>query len=443
MAFKDNYYKLLCEREALKMQFLAQKSPIAKFIKNSLQLWYASQWDKDDPMHLFYGYGLPQFAIFRQIERKRALDGAREADSTGNLSAFTEPFESMVQNLIKVGENLQEYYECENIYEALREFHTAGFANPFSEKHIQGLAVEVRKRQKIDFVDSPLISEEVHNRVVGAMIRLAKLNLAERVDVLKTKAPACLGYPMGGVERGVKLGLTYDSKDPLKSLFNNWHEIGHACYRQFIPPGYMVGGRAMDESIAFMFEYHIGYSKEFIQFLLDNGLRNCGYDIASLEFEMRKINIDTKRINTNPLRHPIDIFIHSQFEQIIINEEKTGTPPEAIFAGVIEPYRDIFPEDYSFYQDAHTRGGVFGDREAYNAGYAGAFQLGQLLDVTMDNMVDIVRTIAKSKSKHFAPAIERITGAPLSVKYYMLWIEQVYNISKNNIAAQAYELETV
>lgn len=441
MAFKDNYYELLCEREALKMEFLAQKSPVVAFIKNSLHLWYASQWDKNDPSKIFYGHGMPQFAIFRQIERKRSLEGAREADRTGNHSVFTEPFESMVQNIIKIGEDLRDYYECETVYEALREFHTPGFSNPFGERHIHVLANEVARRQQNKFDELPIISKNVHDHIITKLVQLAQLDLENSIELMDTEAPACLGYAMGGVNKGVKLGLTYNSNDPLKSLLNNWHEIGHACYRQFMPVGYTVAGRAMDESIAFLFEYHIGYSDEFSQFLLDNGLSECGYDKKILKRALSTINRNTVRIETNPLRHPIDIYVHSRFEEIIVNEENIGQPPEAIFAEVIEPFKHIFPDNYSFYQDAHTRGGIFGDREAYNAGYAGAFQLGQLLNINLDNLVDTVHTIAKSRAEYFAPGIERLTGKPLSLQHYMNWIEAIYGISNSSYSLQK-ELQT-
>ncbi|GEM_PF-2558179 len=428
LAFKDNYYKLLCEREALKMQFLAQKSPVAAFVKNSLQLWYAAQWDKNDPSRIFYGYGLPQFAIMRQIERKRSLEGAREAEKTGKLSVFTEPFESMVQNIIRIGEELQDYYECETPYEALREFHTPGFANPFSASHIHALAKAVGDRQGQAHVDVPNIPQTTHDIIIGKMLELAEIDLHHNVELMNVEAPACLGYPESGIEKGVKLGLTYNADNPLKSLLNNWHEIGHACYRQFMPAGYMVAGRAMDESIAFMFEYHIGYSDEFLAFLLENGLEECGYDKAMLKAAFTTVDKNTKRIETNPLRHPVDIFVHSRFEEILVNEENVGQPPEAVFANVIEPFKNIFPDDYSFFQDAHTRGGIFGDREAYNAGYAGAFQIGTLMNVTLDNMVDTVKIIAKSRSEYFAPAIHRWTGKPLSIHYYMNWISETFDV---------------
>lgn len=432
MPYQEAYYKLLCEREALKMEFLARKSPIGRFVKNSLQLWYASQWKKDDPACTFYGYGMPQFAIFRQIERKRALEGARHADETGNDLLFTEPFESMVHSLIKIGEDLKDIYDYETVYEAMREFHTPGFTNPFSEKNINGLASEVRKRQRETNINLPHISRDTHDKIIQAMIKLAQLDLDERVEIIETEAPACLGYAMGGVVKGVKLGLTYEAHDPLKSLYNNWHEIGHACYRQYIPHGYMVAGRAMDEAIAFLFEYHIGYSDDFLQFLLENGLADCGYDLKLLQSALKVVNRNTKRIDTNPLRHPIDVYIHSRFEETLINEVEEGVPPEVIFAKVIEPYKDIFSDDYSFYQDAHTRGGIFGDREAYNAGYAAAFQLGDILDITMENMIEKVRIISRSRSEHFAPAIERLTGRSLTIRHYMEWIEKVYGVVQSN-----------
>lgn len=438
MAFRDNYYQLLCEREALKMQFLAQKSPVSRFIKNSLQLWYASQWDKSDPSRVFYGHGLPQFSVFRQIERKRSLEGARQADASGDLLVFLEPFESMVQNIIKIGESLRDYYEFETVYEALREFHTAGFSNPFSHHHISGLAKEVAKRQQDGYSDLPPVPKDVHDRIIRAMVDLAKLDLEHRVELMDVEAPACLGYPAGGVERGVKLGLTYNPDDPLKSLLNNWHEIGHACYRQFIPLGYMVAGRAMDEAVAFLFEYHVGYSDEFLQFMLDNGLSECGYDLGMMKSALREVNRNTPRIEANPLRHPVDIFVHSRFEEILVNEEDAGTPVDAIFANVIEPYKHIFPDDYSFYQDAHTRGGIIGDRESYNAGYAAAFQLGKVLDVGMDNLVETVRIIAKSRAEYFAPSIERFTGQALSARYYMQWISDVYDISLTEKAEKTH-----
>jgi Zn-dependent M32 family carboxypeptidase len=410
------------------MRFLAQESPIAAFIKNSLQLWYASQWEKDkNPAHIFYGYGSPQFAIFKQIERKRCLEGARKADNTGDLTHFIEPFEPMIQNIIAVGEELADFYHIDSAYEALREFHTDGYSTPFTKDNIGSLTLMVRSLQSDQGnVDYPHISRELHDKIINAMLGLAQIDIQHRVEILQTEAPACLGYVFGSVERGVKLGLTYGEKDPLKSLFNNWHEIGHACYRQHIPQGYMIAGRAMDEAIAFLFEYHIGYSDEFLQFLLDSGLRECGYTLPLLQSYIRQVKCDTSRIETNPLRHPIDIYINAEFEKSLLQEDGQGERPDVLFLKIIEPYRDIFPEGYSFYADSHIRGGIFGDREAYNAGYAAAFQLGHLLEIDMGNLVETVKIISNLQTHHFSKAIYLLTAQPLTIEYYNQWISKYF-----------------
>lgn len=413
---------LLYEREALKMQILADHPKIPAFIRNSYQLWMVAQWGKKTPHDVFYGTGWIHEVLGRQLARKSCMAHWRDAKVTGNAVQLVEPTTTVLGYTRDIANELQEFMGVDTPYDALIEFQTPGFVNPLTTDDFLKIRDFVRKGQ----VDNPVgghpdVPVDVQNHIIKRMIDIAGID-TDKVEIFyDTAHPACLGY--GGVEQGVKLGVTHDPHmTPFKSLITNWHEIGHAVYRQSIPYGNFVAGRAMDEAIAFLFEYYIGYSDDFMQMMLDEGLGKCGYDMDMLKRHATEIVRNTKRIETNPIRHFIDIDLCEQLERALVNEEIEAEDCEVFWARLIEPYADILPTDYPYYYDVHMMSGIYGDRPCYNPGMLAAMQIGNARKVVMGNFNDVVYDIAQSGHDSFNTAITDITGQPLSTEPFFKWM---------------------
>lgn len=417
---------LLYQREALKLEILADRPKIMAFIKNSYQLWMSAQWDKKSATDVFYGTGWIHDVLGRQLARKSCMAKWKDAKITGDTTQLIEPVTSVLGYTDELAAALQDFFKTDTPYQAMVEFQTPGYSNPLTANDMAGFHQMVLEKQVDNPVDNhPPVPVEVQDKIIRCMIDIAGIDIGKVEILYDTAHPACLGY--GGVSQGVKLGITHDPHmTPFKSLITNWHEIGHAVYRQSIPYGNMVAGRAMDEAMAFLFEYWLGYSDDFMQMLLDEGLSKCGYDSAMLTANATEIVRNTKRIETNPIRHIIDIDLCEQLEKALLNDEIEPEDCENFWAAIIEPYADILPKDYPYYYDVHMMSGIYGDRACYTPGLLAAMQIGDTKNVTMDNFKDVVMDISLSGHSQFDKAVNTITGEALSANAYKKWIDKVF-----------------
>ena len=418
---------LLYAREALKIEILANRPKVMTFIKNSYQLWFAAQFNQHDASDAFYGSGNVYQVLGRQLARKDCMSAWRKAKATGKTIYLVEHVATVLNYTRELAMNVQDVNKANSAYDALVEFQTPGFINPLNDDDYDFIHKFV-KEQQIDqssSYDCPDVPIAIHNHIIARMIDIAGLDM-NKVEILYDVAhPACLGY--GGVEKGVKLGISHDpNMTPFKNILTNWHEIGHAAYRQSIPYGHFVAGRAMDEAMAFLNEYWVGYSEDFLQFLLDEGLRHCGYNMQILKASAGAIIRDTKRIETNPVRHIIDINLCEQLERALVNEDIDGEDAEIFWSKIIEAYADILPKDYPYYYDVHMMSGIYGDRACYTPGLLAAMQIGQSKSVTFDNISNHVRDIALSGYSRFDDAVHMITSTPLSKDAFMAWMDKMF-----------------
>ena len=416
---------LLYRREALKIEILADRPRVLPFIKNSYQLWMAAQWGRETPRDVFYGAGGFRDVLGRQLARKSCMDQWRKAKATGDPSLLPGYVTPILAYTRDIASELQDFLGTETPYDALVEFQTPGFINPIKEDDLSSIHDFVRSRQTEEVVDHPPVPIAVQDYIIDQMLHLAGIR-DQKVEILyDTAHPACLGY--GGHEKGVKLGITHDpNMTPFKSLITNWHEIGHAVYRQSIPYGYHIAGRAMDEAMAFLFEYWIGYSEDFMQMLLDCGLKECGYDMAMLKAHSSEIIRNTKRIETNPVRHILDIDLCEQLERALINGDIEGEDCEVFWAKIIDPYADILPEDYPYYYDVHMMSGIYGDRACYTPGLLAAIQIGESMQVTLSNLQETVKSVSESGHDRFVDAIMDITRTPLTKEAFWRWKQKKF-----------------
>ena len=412
---------LLYRREALKIEILADRPKIMAFIKNSYQLWMAAQWTQKTARDVFYGAGGFHNVLGRQLARKTSIDKWRIAKVTGDGSQLPESVVTILSHTRELATKLQDFLQSDTSYDALVEFQTPGFFNPLEKQDFLDVHDFVRRRQtEEEEGEHPPVPIAVQDYIIDQMLHIAGID-EQKVEILyETAHPACMGY--GGHDKGVKLGITHDpNMTPFKSLITNWHEIGHAAYRQSIPHGNYVAGRAMDEAMAFLFEYWIGYADDFMQMLLDCGLKDCGYDMGMLKAHSKEIVRDTKRIETNPIRHIIDIELCEQIERSLINGDIEGEDCEVYWSKITEPYSNILPEDYPYYYDVHMMSGIYGDRACYTPGMLAAMKIGEEKQVTLSNLQEVVISVSESGHDRFDDAVLAITGEPLSKDAFWRW----------------------
>jgi Zn-dependent M32 family carboxypeptidase len=163
-----------------------------------------------------------------------------------------------------------------------------------------------------------------------------------------------------------------------------------------------------------------------MQMMLDEGLSSCGYDMQMLKSHATDIIRNTKRIETNPIRHLIDIDLCEKLERALVNGDIEGEDCEVFWAKIIDVHADILPVDYPYYYDVHMMSGIYGDRASYNPGLLGAMQIGESKNVTLDNLNEVVHDIAQSGHDRFDEAIQSVTGQPLSKSAFWNWKNEIF-----------------
>jgi Zn-dependent M32 family carboxypeptidase len=361
----------------------------------------------------------------RLLARKSCMTAWIEIKKDNNQTRLIEPMATVLDYSRKLADALQDHFNSKTPYDALLEFQTPGYCNPIGKDDLKKLQNQLLDKQEDVSVTLPPVDHHVLKRIIQGLVDVAQVDRF-KVEIIDNVAhPACLGY--GGVPKGVILGLTYDYDDPILGILTNWHEIGHAVYRQFIPNGSVIHGRAMDEAVAFLFEHVIGRSDGFLKMLLDAGLKECGYDLDLLRHAVRRFDRQTQRIETNPLRHIIDISICDQFERMMINNEIEAEDAEITWLELTKPYKNILPDFYPYYWDVHQMTGIYGDRACYNPGLIAAFQLAEVQTLDITNLNEFVtQKISLCNEKAFDQAIKTITGKPLSIDAFWKWVNDFY-----------------
>lgn len=434
----DDIYR----RETLKIEILADKPVIPAFIRNSYALWMASQFGAKTPEKVFYGSGAVHQVLGRLLARKSCMAAWRQSKEDGQALRLIEPMATVLDHARRIASDMQAFMGTETPYEALVHFQTPGYINPLERADITLLAEQVKERQKTQHLPIPPLSRDDQRAIIMELLTVAKIDLT-KVEIIEDVAhPACLGY--GGVAGGVKLGLTYDFDDPVTGILTNWHEIGHAVYRQSIPYGRIVAGRAMDEAVAFLFEHHVGRNDHFLEFLLDHGLRDKGYDLPMLQAHVRQVDRDTKRVETNPLRHSIDIQLAEDLERALINGDIEAEDAQIYWTKITEPFQNILPDDYPYFWDVHLMTGIYGDRASYTPGLLAAFQIGQTHNICLDNLSDFVtKNISSCQATQFDDAVKEITGTHLQKFPFIQWTENTYQKRDHLPAARPLRLHLV
>lgn len=417
----------LYERERLKMQILADMPKIPAFIMNSYRLWGMAQFGTPTPEKVFYGTGTMRDVLGRLLARKSCMAAWRQTKQDDQTLRLIGPMATVLEHSRNIAKRLQDHYGALTPYDALREFQTPGFVDPLDEEDKDRLFHMIKELQTPTPMNVPRVPSDVMHKIIRGLVDIAGVD-PFRVEVIDHVAhPACLGY--GGMSKGVILGLTFDYADPVLGILTNWHEIGHAVYRQSIPYGRMVHGRAMDEAVAFLYEHVIGRSDEFLEFLLEAGLEAHGYDLEILRAHVRQINRQTQRIETNPLRHLLDISLCDSLERAVINEDVEAEDIEIYWTKLTKPYQDILPDYFPFYWDVHQMTGIYGDRACYNPGLLAAFQIAGDEAPTLETVGEFVRDeICPLTETRFDKAIETLTGHPLSVSMFMQWAQDFYDL---------------
>jgi len=254
--------------------------------------------------------------------------------------------------------------------------------------------------------------------------------------------------------KDVRITTAYSKEDPVTAMYSTIHETGHAIYEQNIPDDITktnIGGgvsMGIHESQSRYYENILGRGKEFIETEYPNmvsafeGLKN--YSPEDVYKAINKVEPSLIRIDADELTYSLHIIIRYEIEKMLINGEVNFDELPQIWADKYTEYLGVTPESYAkgVLQDVHWSGGMIGYFPSYALGNLYGAQMlykGMLRDlpnyyelIREGKVSEITKWLAEHVHSHggtYEPKvlIEKITGEPLTAKYFLQYLEEKYS----------------
>jgi carboxypeptidase Taq len=226
------------------------------------------------------------------------------------------------------------------------------------------------------------------------------------------------------------------------------HELGHALYLQNLPSGLEelpVGqycSSSIHESQALLFEFYIGRSREFTNYL-SNIARKTQVNEDLYDF-FNKVSLGSLRIDTDEVSYSLHIVLRHKIEKALLEEEiNVEDVPRAWNE---EHYKlfGIYPKNdrEGCLQDMHWYMGYIGYFPGYLLGAVYASQMFDCMqrdnhklaaDISHGNLGVAVEWLNKSvhnkgRLYNSKELMKKITGEEINVQSYITYIKRKYGV---------------
>ena len=252
----------------------------------------------------------------------------------------------------------------------------------------------------------------------------------------------------------VRITTRLKEHDFKSGFFSTVHETGHALYEQGLPSA--DWGTPLGEPVSFGFhesqsrlwENLVGRSRIFWEHFYPILQKQFKKPLRRVKLEQfyRMINTVTPsliRVEADEVTYSLHIMLRFEIEKMLINEDLSVKELPEVWNQKMEDYLGIRPTDYKdgVMQDIHWSMGAFG--------YFPSYALGNLYAAPLMNQAwqEIPRLSEKIKSGDLQPLrgwlrekihskgqryfaeelIRRLTGAPLSAKPFLDYLEEKYS----------------
>ncbi len=299
------------------------------------------------------------------------------------------------------------------------------------------------------------------SRIVGRFPieqqRLLNEQLAERLGfdldagkIEKSAHPFTISFH----PHDVRFTTRYSETDVLESIGPTIHEAGHALYEQGLLPEHF--GTAIGEAISLgihesqsrMWENLIGNSREFWKYFYPKLQKQFPMPFSQIQNDefyhiVNRVKPSLIRVQADEVTYNLHIILRFELEKALIEGTlKVKDLPQAWNAKMKQYFGINVPKDsVGVLQDVHWSVGLIGYFPTYSFGnlYASQFYA-----IMQKEIPDIKKKITKGefgtirewlrknihatgKTYSAAALVEKLTGEPLTSKYYKKYIEEKYN----------------
>ncbi|MDD7796131.1 carboxypeptidase M32 [Clostridium sp. 'White wine YQ'] len=342
--------------------------------------------------------------------------------------------------------------------------------NTLLDKYEKGITVEV-----LDGVFG-----ELRDALVGLLKKIKKSNIKIDSSVIKDSYPRelqkelslfsldLIGFDMNAgrldesvhpfttnfSNKDVRLTTHYYEEELLSALFSTIHEGGHGIYEQGISDElngtWLAQGASMGvhESQSRFYENIVGRSKEFLNFLFENKIKQSFANLENLDFEtfykcVNKVEPSLIRTEADELTYSLHVIIRYEIEKAIFNGEvDTGDLPR-LWNEKYKEYLGVEPTNDSegILQDMHWSDGSFGYFPSYALGNLYGAQFLNTMKKDIPNYKELlekgdIKPITKwlKEKIHTHGAVYspmelllKVTGEKLNPKYFIDYLDEKYS----------------
>ena len=342
--------------------------------------------------------------------------------------------------------------------------------NTLLDKYEKGITVEV-----LDGVFG-----ELRDALVDLLKKIKKSNLKIDSSVIKASYPKemqkdlslfsldLIGFDMNAgrldesvhpfttnfSNKDVRLTTHYYEEELLSALFSTIHEGGHGIYEQGISDDlngtWLAQGASMGvhESQSRFYENIVGRSKEFLNFLFENKIKQSFANLENLDFEtfykcVNKVEPSLIRTEADELTYSLHVIIRYEIEKAIFNGEVDTNDLPRLWNEKYKEYLGVEPTNDSegILQDMHWSDGSFGYFPSYALGNLYGAQFLNTMKKDIPNYKELlgkgdIKPITKwlKEKIHTHGAVYspmelllKETGEKLNPKYFIDYLEEKYS----------------
>ncbi len=321
----------------------------------------------------------------------------RQAKKARDFEVVAPSFGGLINLYREYATKLSDYYNIGK-YESLLYNYNYGCSVVFIDKMFRKIKdTALTLRAKV------LTKQKSKHKDTYDRIRKIKLNNKQHFirGVIKAigfdLTKGCIGYSDHPCSTGCydDVRIVLQKNDHFVSLVESFvHETGHALYLQNLPPNNkhnLLGdfaGYLIHESQALIWEFCIGKSKEFSEFLAKKIYEISAIEIGEHDYfiAVNYINAGSVRIDSDELSYILHIIMRYEVEKKLIEGDIEVTDIPQVWKTLSKEYN--ISNDYGCVEDIHWYAGYIGYFPFYLLGAMYASQFYNKI-ITQNNNINI------------------------------------------------------
>jgi carboxypeptidase Taq len=401
--------------------------------------------------------------LVAEIAKQQAItvDAWKKAKAAKKFSMFRPELEKLVDLEKKAAEILMEVKETAMPYDALIDIYepkmtAEAIAKIFNELQNGLISIlkkcETASKQPDVSILKRKVPIETQRQIAKAIAETVEYDITSksargRID--ETEHPFTTGY-----YDDVRITTHYYEDSFASSIFSVLHEAGHALYEQNLKQEWMgqpVGtacSSGFHESQSRLIENIVGRSREFWVYFLPKMKKVADKSLLDLELDkfvhaINYVKPSKIRVEADEVTYGLHIIIRFQIERDLFADKITVKELPEIWNQMYREYLGVKVENDSegVMQDTHWASGAYGYFPSYALGniYSGQILAAMEKDLpnwrqqlSKGNFKNIKKWLVKNVHSYgnlYDPEdlIKKITGAGLSIKPYLNYLEDKYS----------------